>query len=360
MILKVYQKYLIKEFVTTALKISFIFFILGFIMGILEELNFFSEYDVNYYFPIYLVFLNVPSLLYEIFPFIFLLTSQFFFIRLLEKGELNAFKNNGLSNFQILKLTTLVSFVLGLLIIIIFYNFSAILKFKYLDIKKEFTKDNKYLATITENGLWIKDEIDEKINFINAKNFTFNTLNDVDILQLNNQFEFLKNIRSKSAQIENNSWILNESKIIDKSNNVIEEEKLIFQSNFNYKEINNLFSNLSSLTIWNLFELKKSYNSINYSTTEIDYHVQKIIAYPILITIITLMASILMLNINYKKPRVFLIIIGILLSVVIYYINFFFGTLGKNEKLPLLVSIWTPITILTMFSIIGMIRINEK
>ena len=360
MFLKVYQKYLIKEFIVTSLKISFIFFVLGFIMGILEELNFFSEYDVNYYFPIYLVFLNVPSLLYEIFPFIFLLTSQFFFIKLLEKGELNAFKNHGLSNFKILKLTTFVSFLLGIFIIVIFYNFSAILKFKYLDIKKDFTKDNKYLATITENGLWIKDEINNEINFINAKNFTFNTLNEVDIIQLNDKFEFIKNIRSKSAQIEKNIWILNNSKVIDKSNNVVEKEKLIFKSNFNYKEINNLFSNLSSLTIWNLFELKKNYNSINYSTTEIDYHLQKVLAYPILITIITLMASILMLNINYKKPKVFLIIIGILLSVIIYYINFFFGTLGKNEKIPLLVSIWTPIIILTMFSIIGMIRINEK
>ena len=360
MFFKVYQKYLVKEFIVTSFKITFIFFILGFIMGILEELNFFSEYDVNYYFPIYLVLLNVPSLLYEIFPFIFLLTSQFFFIKLLEKGELNTFKNNGLSNFKILKLTTLVSFLLGLFIIVVFYNFSAILKFKYLDIKKDYTKDNKYLATITENGLWIKDEINNEINFINAKNFAFNTLNEIDIIQLNNEFEFVKNIRSKKAQIENNSWILYDSKIIYKSNEIVEKDKLIFKSNFNYKEINNLFSNLSSLTIWNLFELRKNYKSINYSTTEIDYQLQKVVAYPILITIITLMASILMLNINYKKPKVFLIIIGILLSVTIYYINFFFGTLGKNEKIPLLVSIWTPIIILTMFSVIGMIRINEK
>lgn len=360
MLVKVYQKYLIKEFLITSLKITFIFFVLGFIMGILEEFNFFSEYDVNYYFPIYLVLLNIPSLLYEIFPFIFLLSSQFFFIKLLEKGELNTFKNNGLSNFKILRLTTLVSFLSGILIIVVFYNFSAFLKFKYLDIKKDFTKDNKYLATITENGLWIKDEIDNEINFINAKNFNLNSLNEVDIIQLNNKFEFIKNIRSKSAQIENNSWILYDLKIIDKSNNIVEKDELVFKSNFNYNEINNLFSNLSSLTIWNLFELKKNYISINYSTTEIDYHMQKIVAYPILITIITLMASILMLNINYRKPKFFLIIIGILLSVVIYYINFFFGTLGKNEKLPLLVSIWTPIIILTMFSIIGMIRINEK
>ena len=74
----------------------------------------------------------------------------------------------------------------------------------------------------------------------------------------------------------------------------------------------------------------------------------------------TILSAILMLNIKFQKPKLFFIVIGILLSVLIYYINFFFGALGKNEKLPLLVSIWIPIIILTIISIIGMIRINEK
>ena len=41
MILKTYQKYLIKEYLSLIFKVSFIFLILGFIMGILEELRFF-------------------------------------------------------------------------------------------------------------------------------------------------------------------------------------------------------------------------------------------------------------------------------------------------------------------------------
>ena len=42
MILKVYQKYLIKEFIITTLKITFVFLVLGLIMGLLVELNFFQ------------------------------------------------------------------------------------------------------------------------------------------------------------------------------------------------------------------------------------------------------------------------------------------------------------------------------
>ena len=212
MIIKVYQKYLIKEFLEILLKITFIFFILGFIMGILEELNFFSEYDVEYYYPIFLVFLNVPSLLYNIFPFIFLLSSQFLFIKLLDYGEINVFKNNGLKNTSLLKIISLVAFFSSLFLILIFYNFSAVLKFKYLDIKKDYTKDNKYLASITENGLWIKDEIDNQINFINAKQIDLNNLIKVDIIQLDSKFNLKKSIQSEKVDIKEENWVLYNSR----------------------------------------------------------------------------------------------------------------------------------------------------
>ena len=195
--------------------------------------------------------------MYEIFPFIFLLSSQFLFLKLIDSGELNTFKNNGLNNTKLLKIISFVAFVLSLLIIIIFYNFSAALKFKYLDIKKDFTKDNKYLASITENGLWIKDEINNQINFINARQFNFNTLENVDVIQLNEKFELEKNIQSKKVDIKDESWILYDAKIIDKDNNVLFKKELVFQTNFDFKRINNLFSNLSSLTLFDLLELRK-------------------------------------------------------------------------------------------------------
>ena len=114
MILKTYQKYLIKEFLFFILKVTFVFFILGFIMGILEELRFFSDIEVEYYFPIILVFLNLPSLIYQIFPFIILISIIFLFLNLAEKGELTSFKNHGLENFQIIRLISLVTFFIGL------------------------------------------------------------------------------------------------------------------------------------------------------------------------------------------------------------------------------------------------------
>jgi lipopolysaccharide export system permease protein len=357
--LKIYQKYLINKLTKTFFFIFFIFFTLVFIMGVIQELNFFSNEDVSFYFPFFLVFLNLPSILYEILPFIIILALIILIIDLNENGELITFKNNGLNNSKILQTLSLASFILGLLIMLIFYNISAILKFNYLSLKQNYTNDSKYLATITENGLWIKDEIDEQIIFVNAKRVEKNYLEEVDILILDKSFNYLSTILVEKIDILNNTWILESPIIFYEDNSKEELEEFKIKSNFNYDKIKNLYSELNSLTILGLLELKNSYKSVNYSTTDIDYQIQKVLITPIYFVILSVISFIVCFN--FKQDNKFILItLGILISVMIHYITSFFGIVGKNEKISITLSVWGPLTILILFSLVGLIRINEK
>ena len=360
MFLKIYQKYIISSFLLVVLKTSLVFLSLIIIMGVFEELSFFSKIDVKFYFPLVLALMNSFSVLYLVFPFIFLTGAQFFFIKILDSSELNAFKNFGLSNNKILTVIALTAFFCGIIITSFFYNFSAILKFKYLDLKNEFTKDNKYLATITENGLWIKDESASEDYFINAAKVSVNKLHNVEILIFNKNFELIKTIFTNEVDITNKNWLMSKSIIIAANGNKETINNYLFISNFNYKKINTLYSDLSALNIYDLMKLKNDYKNINYSTTEIDVHVERLVSYPFFLTVMTIFSSIIMLNIKHQKPKVFYATGGILLSVLIYYLNFFFGALGKNEQIPITLAIWLPIFLLSIMSLIGIIRLNEK
>ena len=97
-------------------------------------------------------------------------------------------------------------------------------------------------------------------------------------------------------------------------------------------DVNSLFSNLSSLNIFELNDLRKKYESINYSSTEVNSAIQKLISFPFYLTIMTILASTLMIKIKYNKSKVFHLIFGILISVIIYYLSFFFEELGKMSK----------------------------
>jgi len=358
--LKVYQKYIINNFLITSIKFIFIFFALAFVLTIFEEISFFKDLEISFFVPFFLTFLNVPSVLYEIFPFIFLLSTQFFFIKLSDRHELLAFKNFGLSNTKVLKLISFTALLMGILIITVFYNISANMKQLYLEIKNEYTVDNKYLAAITENGLWIKDEINENTNIINAEFVDENKLINVDILQFDKNFSLLQIIYANEIDITNNNWHISDATFSKYDGLEKRVKNLEFQSNFDYEKINSLFSNLSSLNFLALNKIKNDYISMNYSTTEINSHIQKLFSYPIYLMIMTILSATIMMNARYDKPKVFHLIFGILLSVIIYYINYFLGVLGKSEKIPITVSIWMPIILLIIISSIGLIRINEK
>ncbi len=357
--MKTHIKFLIKLFTNSFIKIFIIFFSIILIINTLEQAEFFKNIEFNFIYIIFLSFLNTPSIIFELLPFIFLISTQIFFINLIDKNELEIFKYAGLDNYEIIKIITTYSFVLGVLFVIIFYNLSSVLKNSFLLIKNQYTDDGKYLAVITENGLWIKDEINGEINIINADKVDDQFLLNVDITQFDKNFNMIRIIKSKKVNISTYTWTVLEPKILE--NDIMSNFVTIeFESNFDLKKINSLFSNLSSLTIIDLFKLRKNYKSLNYSLTEIDSHLYKVISYPIYLTLITIFSAIIMFNIGYQKNSLLNIVLGIFLSVVIYYVNYFLKILGTSEKIPLIISVFLPLIILSIINMASIIRLNEK
>ena len=357
--MKTYIKFIINLFNTSLLKVFIIFFFIILISNVLEQVEFFKKIDIDFFYLLFLSFLNTPNIVFEILPFIFLLSTQIFFIQLMDKNELEIFKYSGLNNIKIMKVLGIYSFILGLIFITFFYNISSVLKSSYLLIKNGYSADDKYLAVITKNGIWIKDEINDSINIINAERLEDEFLIDVSITRFNKNYDILEILQSKKVNIISKKWTLF-NPILSKNNSQSTLNKIILESNFDIKRINSLFSNLSSLSIIDLINLRNSYVSLNYSVTDIDSHLLKIATYPIYLTLVTIFSAIIMFNIGYQKNTFFKIMIGILLSVVIYYINNFLSVLGTNEKIPLVLSIFLPLILLSILNFISIIKLNEK
>tara|TARA_Y100000996_G_C22522833_1_gene643206 strand:+ start:556 stop:1629 length:1074 start_codon:yes stop_codon:yes gene_type:complete len=357
--MKIYIKFIIMSFLKSFLFVSSIIFCLVFILNLLTEIDFFKNINVKYYFPIYVSFLNSPSLIFEMFPFIFLISTQMFFINLFKNQQIQTLKYSGLKNSKILNILLFSSFLVGIIIITLFYNLSSNLKNIYLELKNTYTSDDKYLAVITNNGLWIKDNINDKINIINASKIDDRFLLSASITELDDQFNVKRHIEAEKIDISNKNWIVNEPTVYIGNNKEI-KNFINFYSNFDYERIQKLFSNLSSLSLIELFELKKNYSLLNLSTTEIGIQIHKILSYPLYLCLMCFLAAIIMFNTRQFKSNTFKISVGLFFSVLIYYMNNFFNVMGKTEQIPIIFSIWTPIFVLFIINSIYTFKINEK
>ena len=357
--MKTYIKFLCRIFLNSFFNIFLITFCLIFILNFITELDFFKDIDVSSYFPIYLSLLNTPSMIFEMFPFIFLISTQLFFNELINYNQINTFKYSGLKNSKILIIINFLSFFLGVLIIVFFYNFSSNLKNFYLELKSSYTKDDKYLAVITNNGLWIKDVIDEKILMINASKIEENYILDVFISEFDKNFEIIRNLKSKKVDIRNKKWLINDVEIFNE-NYRTKQNVLELETNFDYKIIQSMFSNLSSLSLMELIEMRKNYLKLNYSVTDLNLHLLNLFLYPFYLVLMTLISSVIMFSSKNYKNKYLKITFGLLVSVSIYYIYNYFYVLGVTEKINATISITLPLIILLIINIYFLRDINAK
>ena len=357
--MKTYIKFLCYIFLKSFFYVFLVMFSLVYILNVLSELEFLKDIDVGIDFTLLLSLLNSPSMIFEMFPFIFLLTTQFFFIKLFNNNELEVFKYSGLKNSSILIIISFLSLIMGIIIITIFYNFSANLKNFYLEEKSQYTTDGKYLAVVTKNGLWIKDEIDDKIYIINSTKIKDNFLIDNFITEFNKNYEVIRNVQSRKIDVSKKQWIISNAKIYNDNDYEI-KEVLKINTNFNYKRITTLYSNLSSLNFFQIIELKNNYKKLNYSLTEVNMQILKIIAFPLYLVLITILSALIMFKVKRLDTTTFKISLGLFISVIIYYINNFFLVMGNTERIPLIFAIFTPLVILGLFNTFMIYKINEK
>ena len=174
----------------------------------------------------------------------------------MKNHQIQTLKYSGLKNSKILFILLTSSFLSGLIIVILFYNLSSNLKNIYLDLKNNYTSDDKYLAVITNNGLWIKDNVNDRINIVNASKIDDKFLIKVSITELDKKFNVKRHIEAEKIDISKNFWKIYNPAVYE-NNKKIENKILNFESNFDYKRIQSLFSNLSSLSILNYFNLRK-------------------------------------------------------------------------------------------------------
>ena len=75
----------------------------------------------------------------------------------------------GLSNLRFVSLFSVTAFFVGVIILIAFSPVTSLMLKYYEDVKGEYNLDKSHLASITNNGVWVKEKSGSNVNFIKSK-----------------------------------------------------------------------------------------------------------------------------------------------------------------------------------------------
>jgi len=356
------NKYLAKEFIKIVINTSIIFFCLGFIMNIFEEINFFKDFNVSITTPIILSLLFVPSLLNYFFPFVILLSGMWFFLKIKKTDELTSLNVSGMSNLSVISIPSFLSIILGIFFVTALNPITSLLVKKYETVKGNYEKEQDYLATVTVNGIWIKERGLKANYMIRASHLEKENLMGVTIYEFDKDNNFTRRIEADSANITSLKWVLKNITVINSDGIMLTEpiKDPFYFSMYDIKKIKSLYSNLDTISFWDLEHEINLLKQRGYSTREMQVKLHRSLAFPFFLLSMLLLSSVFTLGTTFKENNWTYVFLTITASVVIFFFNDFSAALGKTDKLPIELSVWMPITIIFIFSFVGIIHANQK
>ena len=189
-----------------------------------------------------------------------------------------------------------------------------------------------------------------------------NLLN-VTIFHLDKDFKLIEKILASEVDIENNDWALKDVNILKLDSGFFKNEdieKFSIKSNYDHEKITSLFKNFDTLPFLDILVNYKYLLDNGYNKKLLDENLHTWLSFPFFLFMMTAIAAVLTMNTLKKSDNIKFIMIGIILCITVFYLKDLSLALGQTDRIPLILSVWSPVIALGFFSFIGVLQINEN
>ena len=355
--------YLIRNYLKTVFTTIFIIYGFGLILNLFEEIEFFKESNANIFKPLILSGIFVPSLIIKLLPFIIFFSSMWFITKIKNNKDLLILKVHGYSNLKIFLILATTSFLLGWIILVLINPITSSMVMYYEKTKSQYARDIEHLITFNKNGLWIKENIDQKERIITAEKPEKFELINLTIFKFDDSRKLTSKIFAESANIKTKNWVLKNviiSNLKDEIFVINKYEEYLINSNYDYAKINTLFNNADTVSFIDLTLNKKEMIDVGYNETFLKENLHSMLSLPFFLFLMTALATVLAMVSLRRYDGFKFFIVGFIISILIYYFKDFSLALGKTDRIPIILAIWSPVLALSFFTFIGVLQINEK
>jgi lipopolysaccharide export system permease protein len=335
------------------------------LINLLDEFNFFkSKKDLKFIFFIIFTILKIPNLLINLFPFIILFGGIVFYLKIYNHNEVISLRVMGYSNIQIILIPALTSFIIGYIIVFLIVPFSSSMLRYYESLRSEYN-ETKNLVFVNETGIWILDKNEKEKNIIRIEKISkdFSVVNQITIYNYDSSNNFIKRIDATEGFIKDKNWQLNKVYIISANKKNNKENYLNnynYTSNVNISELKNVYKNTDTTSLLDLNKEMMILEDKGYSTIDLRIRYQKLISFPIYLLAMSILSGLMIINLgktsNYLKYGSY----GVIISVIIYFLNDLSITIAKSGIISVDFSVWIPIFLIILINLVGITQVNAK
>ena len=353
--------YFSKEFAFSLMLVFLVFLSLSLLINSVGELIYLKDKKLEniIWMAAILTLAKTPTTIIELSVFIFLFSGILFFVMLLA----------GISKTLSILIPAVISFLCGLCIVFFLSPISSS-SLNFYENERRTYSSNDNLIVMNNMGLWFMENTTNGYNIIRADRIgkdNFQILNNVTIYNLDQDFNFIRRLDSAKIIINEKKWLLTEAQITQEKESLSPDMKtndkssleISLDSSININNLKDYFTDVNTVSFWNIMKTIKIHNSRGYSAEELRIKLHKYLTLPFYLFAMILASTTFTMGPNRQYNTFMYLFFGTILGVCIYFLNDLSISLGLSNRLPLAISVWSPVGLIISLSTINIIRINE-
>ena len=313
----------------------------------------------------WMVALQLPDLLEQIFPFCVLFSVLLLFWKLNRHAEMVVIKSLGQSIWQLILPPIVVVAIYSAISLSIINPLSAAFLTKFEQLDSYLFQGNKTKLTIGKTGLWFKQAAltgnDYSIARVARVAPDGKTLEQVTIYNFDEQHRFLSRLDAKTADVKAKGFQM--YKVLESHGDQLSHsmEEYFWYTDLTLAKIEESFSSPATISFWELPHFVELIEEAGFSANEHRLYWYGLLCKPLFLISMILLGSFYGVRAFHRhQSGLWFIITGVSIAFGIYLLQKVFYALGRSASLPALLVVMAPISLSILMGLSLILHFEDK
>ncbi|MBL8807710.1 MAG: LPS export ABC transporter permease LptG [Rhodospirillales bacterium] len=306
---------------------------------------------------------KLPQMAEALAPFVVLFAAMITFWRLTRSNELTVARAAGVSVWQFLIPIVGLALLFGVFKMTVLNPAGAVLYGNYERMEAELLRSGSgnNLLSISNSGFWLR-QLDAKGNsVVHARRVSSQNMElfDVIILNFEGQDKFIGRIDAATAKLEAGEWRITKAWITAPETPSRFEESYRVPTSMTAEQIQDSFASPLTISFWELPGFIRMLEAAGFSATRHRLHLHELIANPVLLAAMVLIAATFSLRPHRRGGTGLLVVSGVAVGFILFFASSLVGALGQSSAIPVALAAWTPAIVSTMLGVSMLLHLED-
>ena len=284
-----------------------------------------------------------PDMLQTAMPLVILISAIYYFIYLGKSQQLMIAQQAGITLHSLMIMPVVCVCIIALCSLALLNPLAATLLEKHENFENQQRERTASLLSVADTGIWLRQSFEDTSLIIHALSWQHDAQRFVDVsIWQYYQDDFMQRIEAETADIVASEWTLNNVIRYSPVAGSQQLDSLSLTTHIDQEKINDSFTSASTISVWKLAEFISIIENAGLSADGHIVHFHQLLAQPLIFIAMFFLTGGICVGINQRTPAKKQVLIALGIGVGYFIFSRTFYTFGTRYQWPVLFSIWLP------------------